>query len=124
MARPSAMTSAQKRECRRRLMLNQSCEQIGYAMEIPARTVRRYAATRGHRRFRWSEPVDSLLKQNWTRMAPERLAHAIGCSVRAVYKRAGELKLPPRDPVQRAIREGAPLTRGISLAPVGQGWSP
>jgi hypothetical protein len=59
-----------------------------------------------HRRFVWTPERDAKLAAHWLSDAPAALAAAIGCALRSVYKRAAELRLPPRDPVARALAGG------------------
>lgn len=55
------------------------------------------------KRFKWTAWRDQHLTRDWLIKEPVSIARFFGCSVRSVYKRAGELNLGPRDPVQRAL---------------------
>ena len=71
-------------------------------------------------RFKWTAWRDELLTRDWPIKEPASIARFFGCSLRAVYKRAGEINLGPRDPERRALWLGqAPRhPRAISLARV------
>jgi len=76
------------------------------ADSVSVRTLQRRARAAGHARFAWNEERDTTLKTLWLALEPKVLRARIGCSERSLYKRAAELELAPRDPVQRAIKSG------------------
>jgi hypothetical protein len=70
-------------------------------------------------RFNWDDDKDQKLTDRWLDTEPDVLAQQIGCKRAALYKRAGELKLGPRQKAARAIWNGEkPRDPGvITLAP-------
>lgn len=73
---------------------------------VSLRTLQRRARAAGQGRFAWNDQRDKLLSDLWLTATPEALCALIGCKERSLYKRAAELSLAPRDPVQRAIKIG------------------
>lgn len=73
---------------------------------VSRRTLQRRARGNGVERFAWTADRDRCLSALWLVASPKVLMALIGCKRAVLYKRAGELKLPDRDPVKRAMKCG------------------